>query len=82
MLALKAAFKASTGLDWSPAVVIPSLGPKPETKAMSNPLEIDGKIKECGDRVRNLKAEKADKVSHLDFIEVIIYCKALFLGFN
>lgn len=71
LLALKASYKASTGVDWTPSAAPPAKAPaassapaqKSEaTKSSSNPQELHEKIKACGDSVRELKAKKADKV--------------------
>lgn len=63
LLALKAEFKSLTGLDWSPSIAIPKQEVNTEVNSMSSLAEVDGQIKACGDRVRSLKAQKAEKVN-------------------
>lgn len=65
LLALKASYKAATGTDWTPNTAPPPAQEKKPagTAAMSDAKEIDSKVKACGDRVRDLKAKKADKVN-------------------
>jgi bifunctional glutamyl/prolyl-tRNA synthetase len=65
---LKTAFKAATGIDWSPNVTLPQApapAPAVKTEATSgvDAASLDSKIREQGDKVRDLKTKKADKVS-------------------
>ena len=63
LLALKADFKAATGLEWKPGVKVPAAAtPAAATAAAGNGQEILDKIKAQGDKIRQLKAGKADKV--------------------
>ena len=64
LLNLKASFKAATGLDWSPTVSVPA-PPAAKEAPKGDSAQIDSKIKACGDKVRDLKAKKADKVKSL-----------------
>lgn len=59
LLRLKAEFKASFNTDWSPNMTLPQQ--ETAAPAASNTSAIDGQIKQCGDKVRDLKAKKADK---------------------
>jgi len=62
LLSLKAAYKAATGSDWSPNAA-PVAAPVPAAPAASSQADaIDAQIKASGDKVRDLKANKADKV--------------------
>jgi bifunctional glutamyl/prolyl-tRNA synthetase len=60
LLKLKADFKAACGIDWKPGVEVPS-GDGGEQENTSPTDSIDGKIKIQGDKVRELKANKASK---------------------
>ncbi|XP_066249632.1 bifunctional glutamate/proline--tRNA ligase [Euwallacea similis] len=63
LLALKADYKSITGQDWKPGVVTVSTPTQPQsvppTEGDSN--ELLKKIAQQGDKVRELKAQKADK---------------------
>ena len=56
---MKAAFKAASGLDWSPAVAIPQSPPAADVSG-----DLDQKIKDQGDKIRTLKEQKAAKVNN------------------
>ena len=61
LLRLKAEFKSSFKVDWTPNMTLP----QQETSApaaLSDASGIDAQIKACGDKVRDLKTKKADKV--------------------
>jgi len=70
LLALKAEFKAETGLDWKPGVEVPGAAP-----AESN-NDIEGKIKAQGDKVRDLKSSKAEKYAVDEAVKVLLALKA------
>jgi len=71
LLALKAEFKAATGLDWKPGVEVPGAAPA----AASND-DIEGKIKAQGDKVRDLKSSKAEKSAVDEAVKVLLALKA------
>ena len=59
LLSLKKQYKEATGKDWTP----PKSGSTPSKAADSSAgSELDGKISAQGDKVRQLKADKASKV--------------------
>ena len=59
LLSLKKQYKEATGKDWTP----PKSGSTPSKAADSSAgSELDGKISAQGDKVRQLKANKAPKV--------------------
>ena len=59
LLSLKKQYKEATGKDWTP----PKSGSTPSKAAdSSGGSELDGKISAQGDKVRQLKANKAPKV--------------------
>lgn len=64
---MKAEFKAATGMEWNPNVSVPQPAADaaaPAAGSASNADALDAQIKECGDKVRDLKLKKADKVKH------------------
>ena len=70
LLALKGDFKAATGLDWKPDIKLPAAAPAAPVAATAtagNAVEINEKIAAQGDKIRQLKASKATKVSWLYF---------------
>jgi len=88
LLALKADFKAKTGNDWKPPAA-PKAAPAPKAatpakastppKELSGPAsEIDGKIKSQGDKVRQLKTEKAEKAAVDEAVKQLLALKAEF----
>ena len=60
-MALKAAYKAATGTDWSPNAA-PAPAAAAPAAVSSQGDAIDSQIKACGDKVRDFKTKKADKV--------------------
>lgn len=64
LLSLKGAFKASVGMDWSPNVAssLPHVKDVKSESTTSNEDSLSSQIKECGDKVRDLKAKKAEQV--------------------
>ena len=66
LLALKAEFKSVTGMDWKPGVAIPADKPAaaaaPPSGGSGDAASINQKIVEQGDKIRQLKSEKAAKV--------------------
>ena len=71
LLALKAQFKSVSGKDWSPNVVTaPVPAPAAPQKTEEKPNQdnsLGAKIKEAGDKVRELKLKKADKVKSFPY---------------
>jgi len=69
LLELKAAYKAAAGKDWKPDAAAPAAAAKaapaaaPVKQLTGKAAEIDQQIKAAGDKVRELKAAKADKAS-------------------
>jgi bifunctional glutamyl/prolyl-tRNA synthetase len=81
---LKAAYKAANGKDWKPAAAAaqasqpakPAPAPKQESKE-SSPVadQLNDDIAAQGDKVRQLKAEKADKVAVDTAVNVLLGLK-------
>ena len=68
LLALKSEYKSATGKDWKPGAHVPSQpqgGATTQSAAPSggNGDELNQKITEQGDKIRQLKAQKVSKVS-------------------
>ena len=62
LLSLKAEFKAATGSDWKPGVSVAADAPKKQASSTGQVSDLNEKIILQGDTVRNLKAQKADKL--------------------
>jgi len=88
LLALKAEYKTATGSDWKPDAA-PAAAPTAEKKKSPPPkeeapkltgkaAEIDAKIKEAGDKVRELKTAKADKAAIDVAVKALLEQKAAF----
>lgn len=64
LLSLKSNYKSLTGTDWSPNTITPE--PSEKKDLVSNNSvdmhELNTQIKVCGDKVRDLKTKKAEKV--------------------
>jgi bifunctional glutamyl/prolyl-tRNA synthetase len=58
LLTLKNDFKSATGIDWKPGVSVPITSVSARSAGTLNAL-----ITQQGDRVRDLKAQKASKVT-------------------
>ena len=70
LLSLKKQYKQATGKDWTP----PKPGSAPtKTTDSSATDELDGKIRAQGDKVRQLKADKAPKVCKHTFF-FLVFC--------
>jgi len=88
LLDLKSQYKAATGQEWKPvetpkdvkkAPVKDSAPIKEASPVLEGPAkEIDAKIKEQGEMVRNLKAEKADKAAIDAAVKGLLAAKAEF----
>ena len=63
LLALKATYKAATGKDWKPGQAAPAAKPAAASTASagSNGDQLNAEIAAQGDKVRQLKTDKADK---------------------
>eukprot|EP00096_Caligus_rogercresseyi_P003966 TRINITY_DN1801_c0_g1_i1.p1 TRINITY_DN1801_c0_g1~~TRINITY_DN1801_c0_g1_i1.p1 ORF type:complete len:1654 (+),score=500.98 TRINITY_DN1801_c0_g1_i1:395-4963(+) len=75
LLALKAEYKSATGQDWKPDAVAPSKSEKSSAGGKS-PSDLDSKIREQGNKVRDLKAAKADKASITQEVNTLLALKA------
>lgn len=76
LLALKAEFKSATGEDWKP-----NLKPSGPSATPAVPLassDLDSRIIEQGDKVRKLKAEKADKAAVDAAVKILLGLKGDF----
>ena len=85
LLALKAEYKTTTGKDWKPPADPKAAHKKaasPPAKAAVNlsghAAQLDVSIKEQGESVRKLKAEKADKGAIDDAVKNLLVLKAEF----
>lgn len=74
LLALKAEFKTATGMDWKPGVSVPGAGAGGATEDKG--ADIDGKIKAQGDKVRQLKTDKAEKAEVEAAVKTLLELKA------
>jgi len=90
LLALKAEFKAVSGKDWSPAIASapqaaaekPSAAPQKTEEKSGQDNSLGAKIKEAGDKVRDLKAKKADKAAIDSAVKELLALKAEFKEAN
>jgi len=71
LLALKAEFKAATGLDWKPGMEVPGAAP-----TTSNTDAIEAKINAQGNKVRELKTSKAEKPAIDEAVKTLLGLKA------
>ena len=76
LLNLKTKFKNETGLDWNPKIKPPVASSVPAKSADSNADEINEKIVEQGDKVRELKTNKAGKDEVTAAVAVLLDLKA------
>jgi hypothetical protein len=63
LLTLKADFKRATGIEWKPGVSFPVTASAPSAEALN------ARITQQGDRVRELKALKASKVTKQNLLK-------------
>jgi len=77
LLALKAEFKSTTGLEWKPGIEVPSAAAGAATPAGPGD-EINDKIVAQGDTVRALKSAKAPKEEIDAAVKVLLALKADF----
>ena len=75
LLKLKGDFKTACGIDWKPGVEIPS-GDASGDKENSPADAINQKIKDQGDKVRGLKANKASKEEIKAAVDELLSLKA------
>jgi len=86
LLALKAEYKAATGEDWkppaAPAKAAPVKAPSPSKDdgptLSGEAKELDAKVTAAGEKVRALKAAKADKAEVDEAVKVLLGLKADF----
>lgn len=81
LLSLKSDFKLATGMDWKAGLTVPNSSEKNDEKPKTEQLDVnklDGDIKTCGDKVRDLKAKKADKVQIDAAVKELLSLKAAF----
>ncbi|XP_064621300.1 bifunctional glutamate/proline--tRNA ligase-like isoform X3 [Lineus longissimus] len=78
LLSLKAQYKEVTGQDWKPGQAAPSNPPPAKTPAPSggNPAELNQKIEDQGNKVREVKANTKDKVAIKAVVDVLLSLKA------
>merc|ERR1719278_987861 len=75
LLALKADFKAATGQDWKPGMSVPAA---PAAASGGSGAERSAAIKEQGDIVRKLKADKAAKPEIEEAVKKLLALKAAY----
>lgn len=82
LLSLKAEFKTLTGKDWTPGVTVPatvkSTSQKPATSSSANVNELNEKIAQQGNAVRDLKSKKAEKSKVDEAVKLLLALKAEF----
>ncbi|GFW45776.1 hypothetical protein TNCV_4494971 [Trichonephila clavipes] len=84
LLNLKAEFKKSTGIDWTPGVKVTEIFREKDVKKEGNPHSGDdafgllNKIKAQGDLVRKLKSDKADKKVIDENVQLLLKLKGEF----
>ncbi|CAD6992192.1 unnamed protein product [Ceratitis capitata] len=78
LLELKTQFKASTGKDWQPNTEVPSINPPVNSLSSADTAveEILNKITNQGDKVRQLKSQKADKTFVEAEVKILLSLKA------
>ena len=62
LLALKAEYKAATGKEWKPSAVQSTPPPAAKSGGAGNEADLNNRIVAQGNKVRDLKAQKAAKV--------------------
>lgn len=74
LLSLKAEYKEKTGSDWQPGA--PAVKSNASTGGNANAAdELNGKIKAQGDKIRKLKADKADKLTLSSEVNALLKLK-------
>ena len=62
LLALKADYKKATGKDWKPGATPPAAAPAASASGDKSADQLDKEVTEAGNKVRQLKTDKAAKV--------------------
>ena len=62
LLALKADYKKATGKDWKPGATPPGAAAAPAASGGKSAQDLDKEITDAGNKVRQLKSDKAAKV--------------------
>ncbi|CAC5405711.1 EPRS [Mytilus coruscus] len=76
LLALKADYKTATGSDWKPGCVPPSTGTPPAAASTGgSAVDINNKIVAQGDKVRQLKSDKAAKNEIDENVKILLDLK-------
>ncbi|XP_037079288.1 bifunctional glutamate/proline--tRNA ligase-like, partial [Pollicipes pollicipes] len=78
LLALKAEFKAAAGQDWKPGMKIPDAAAATVPADANAASNLAQKIAAQGDKVRQLKTDKADKVAVEAEVKTLLALKAEF----
>lgn len=79
LLALKAEFKSQTGKDWTPTPATPAAtAPKAVAPASSSSSDLNARITQQGNLVRDLKAQKADKSKITEAVNSLLALKVEF----
>ncbi|XP_043238760.1 bifunctional glutamate/proline--tRNA ligase-like [Amphibalanus amphitrite] len=76
LLALKADFKKATGQDWKPGMTLPAAAAAAPPSGGGDGAALSQKVAEQGDKVRQLKAAKADKATVDAAVKVLLSLKA------
>lgn len=76
LLSLKAKYKELAGKDWKPGSAAPAPAKAAPAKAASPGADLDAKITEQGNKVRDMKAKKADKAEVKAAVDVLLSLKA------
>jgi bifunctional glutamyl/prolyl-tRNA synthetase len=75
LLDLKAEYKSATGQDWKPGAT-PASAPQPKPASVGQVSDINEKINQQGDIVRNLKSQKAAKGDIDAAVKILLELKA------
>lgn len=79
LLALKAEFKTQTGKDWTPTTTTPAASAsKAVAPSSSSSGDLNERITQQGNLVRDLKAQKADKAKITEAVNSLLALKAEF----
>lgn len=73
LLSLKAEYKEKTGSDWKPGA--PAVKTTESSGATANAEDLNEKIKAQGDKIRKLKADKADKLAVTSEVNALLKFK-------
>lgn len=75
LLSLKGEFKTLTGKDWTPGITVPATATAPSS---ANANELNEKIAQQGNAVRDLKSKKAEKSKVDEAVKLLLALKAEF----